>query len=257
MTSFDQFLSALDLPLAEQRVLQTVADTGPILASQLATLLELPRNTVRGLLDHLVQRGLLQRTRDKNRFRYELLDFSALERKLEQRRSAINAELDGQLLLLRKAQNEFNRASASLQKPRVRVFSGTKGLRELYEDTLTAEGEIRSWGSFDANVENLPAYFERYYSRRSEKGIRMKSIHPDTALAREKKRADRREKRRSLLIPQNLFNISPEIQVYDGKVNIASWKDGVGLLIESKPIAEALRAVFDLSYQLAEKEFPS
>lgn len=248
------FLSAIGLNSQEEKIFRALLQTGPSLAAQLASLMELPRNTVRGILDQLVGKGIVTRAKEKNRFIYSVDNPEAIRNAIERRRDAYVAEVEGQLNLLKQSEGELRQKEQRTKRPRVKVFSGLKGLKQLYEDTLTAESGIRSWASFDANDAHLPAYFQSYYKRRAGKKIRMVSIHPDTPLAREGIKRNRKELRTSYLVSTELFNIIPEIQVYEDKVNITSWQERVGVLIESKEIASAVRAIFDLSRHLLERK---
>ncbi|MBI5155951.1 hypothetical protein HZA45_01610, partial [Candidatus Peregrinibacteria bacterium] len=117
-------------------------------------------------------------------------------------------------------------------------------------DTLTAS-RLKSWASYDALHGHMPDYFRTYFSRRTAKGIPMRSIHPDTPAARAGQKRDAEELRESALVPADRFTWVPEIQIYDEKVNITSFAEKLGVLIQSKEIAEALEAIFDLSYEAA------
>ncbi|MDP7646443.1 MAG: hypothetical protein QF400_04765, partial [Candidatus Peribacteraceae bacterium] len=77
--------------------------------------------------------------------------------------------------------------------------------------------------------------------------------HPDTGSAKDITNRDESELRDSALVPADKFYWTPEIQVYDNKVNIASWKDKLGIIIESEEIADAMRVFFDMSFEAAEK----
>lgn len=81
----------------------------------------------------------------------------------------------------------------------------------------------------------------------------MTSIHPDTESARDITSRNVEENRDSQLVPPDKFYWTPEIQVYDNKVNIASWKEKLGIIIESQEIADAMKQIFDLSYEAAER----
>ena len=59
--------------------------------------------------------------------------------------------------------------------------------------------------------------------------------------------------RESALVPPAKYNWIPEIQIYNDKINIASWKEKLGIIIESPEIAEALKAAFEMSFETAEK----
>ena len=49
-------------------------------------------------------------------------------------------------------------------------------------------------------------------------------------------------------MPAKDFAFSPEINIYDNKVMIASWKDKLGVTIESKEIADAMKKIFELAW---------
>ncbi len=129
----------------------------------------------------------------------------------------------------------------------MRIYDVWAGLKRVYDDTLNSSTEICSWGSFDANSRSLPQYFRTYYRRRAKRGISMRSIHPDTPLARKHHKNDTQELRKSYLVHSDCFSLSPEIQVYDNKINLVSWRDRLGIIIESDELAAGLRSIFNLS----------
>ena len=44
-----------------------------------------------------------------------------------------------------------------------------------------------------------------------------------------------------------------EIDMYDNKVMIASWKEKLGIIIESEEIADAMKKVFELAWIVAQQ----
>jgi hypothetical protein len=134
-------------------------------------------------------------------------------------------------------------------RPKVTMYEGEEGLLKVYEDTLTSSGEIRSFASFEGMHGALPEYFKTYYQRRVENGIFIRSIHPDSDLSRDRATRDKQEWRESVLVPADKYNFDPEIQLYDNKVNIVSWKENVSLIIESQEIYKALSVAFELAWK--------
>ena len=57
----------------------------------------------------------------------------------------------------------------------------------------------------------------------------------------------------SALVPKDSFDFSPEINIYDNKVMIASWKEKLGIIIESHEIADAMKKVFELAWAEAKR----
>lgn len=243
----DDLFDAFHLSPKERKVISCLLERGMQRASTVAMLCELPRNTTRGILDKLVGSGFLVRSRRRNAHYYSVDNTEALRRTLEMKRDAFTEEVGRQLSALSREGHLLASFSVSATRPKVTFYDGYEGLRRVYEDTLTATEGLRSWGSFDTNRLALPRYFTTYYKRRARRGIPMTSIHPDTPLAREHHKNDSKELRQSVLVSKSSFNLSPEIQVYDNKVNIVSWREKIGIIIESEEIANAIKAIFDLS----------
>lgn len=244
-------LTSLSLTNKEIRIFQTTVEAGPQPASQIARLCNLPRNTVRSMLDVLVRKGLMVKTRRANTQYYGPETKENIIRQLKFKRVSFDETIGRQIELLETYGDELSKHRWSKSRPKVTFYEGISGLEKVYEDTLTAREGLRSWASTDEMLETMPAYFETYFARRAQKGISMKSIHPDTPSARAITSRDIEEMRESALVPVDLFRWTPEIQVYDEKVNIASWKEKLGVIIESAEIAEAMKVIFDLSYQAA------
>jgi predicted transcriptional regulator len=221
-------------------------------ASRIARACEMPRNTVRSILDNLVRKGLMVKSKRANTQYYATEKKESLIRTIKYRRMRLQEEMDTQIQMLEQYGNELSARHWATSRPRITFYEGDSGMEKVYEDTLTAKNGLKSWANWDSNQDALPGYFPRYYKRRAKKGIPMKSIHPDTPLAIKGTKNDRTELRQSILVPHTLYNWTPEIQMYNGKINIASWKDKLGIIIESREIAEALDAIFELSFKGAQ-----
>jgi sugar-specific transcriptional regulator TrmB len=140
-----------------------------------------------------------------------------------------------------------------MDRPKVLFYEGKEGMEKVYEDTLTSTEPIRAY----ANVENmhlgLPGYFPEYYKRRSGKGIAIRAIIPDSETGRERRGLDSKEMRESALVPLDIFNFTPEINIYDDKVMIASWREKLGIIIKSSEIADAMKKIYELAWAEAKR----
>ncbi len=139
-------------------------------------------------------------------------------------------------------------------RPKVRFYEGETGLKEIYEDTLTSNEELRSLALVDEAEGAIKGYFPKYYQRRAAKGISIRAIFPNSLGARHLKQKDNIEKRHSVILPNNEYNLKPEINVYDNKVMIASWREKLGIIIESQEIADAIKLLFELAWKEALRE---
>ena len=133
-------------------------------------------------------------------------------------------------------------------RPKVKFYEGKQGLIDVYEDTLTSHEPIVAYANFDDMHKALPEYFPSYYLRRAKKGISIKGIVPITDAARERQKHNREEAREMAFVPADKYYFSPEIDMYDNKMMIASWKEKLGVIIESTEIADAMKKIFELAW---------
>lgn len=246
-------LRSFQLTPKEIKVFMKVLELGSQRASQIARVSEMPRNTVRSILDGLVKKGLMVKTNRANTQYYATERKENIIRALKYKKIRQDEEIVDQIQLLESYGEELSVRHFAKSRPRITFYEGVAGLEKVYEDTLTAKTGLKSWASTDDLLEAMPKYFKTYFTRRTTKGIPMRSIHPDTPSAKEIVNRDVSELRESALVPKEKFYWTPEVQIYNNKVNIVSWKEKLGIIIESEEIAEALRAFFDMSFEAAKK----
>lgn len=168
--------------------------------------------------------------------------------------------LEGQL---QRTQENLKNAEAfvpelkSMQKaddrPQIRFYEGVEGLKQVYEDTLTSTMPIYAYAAYEDMHDTLGDYFPSYYERRAEKGILARGIVPRTPLTLERAKHNKEEMREIAIIPKEKFDISPDIEIYDNKVMIASWREKLGIIIESAEIAHAMKKIFELAWEEAKR----
>jgi sugar-specific transcriptional regulator TrmB len=140
-----------------------------------------------------------------------------------------------------------------IDRPKVLFYEGKEGLEKVYEDTLTSSETIRAYANVDEMHEALPNYFPEYYKRRTKRGINIRAIFPANKTGFERAQQDTNEARESAIVPADKYYFSPEINIYDNKVMIASWKEKLGIIIESKEIADAMKTAFELGWAEAKR----
>ena len=148
---------------------------------------------------------------------------------------------------------ELNSHYSTEDKPKIRFYEGIEGVEQVYEDTLTSHEPIRAYATLDDMFKALPHYFPKYYKRRADKGISIRAIVPKTTMGIERKSFDAEEKREIALIPKDTYYFSPEINIYDNKVMIASWREKLGIIIESTEIADAMKKIYELAWKEAKR----
>ncbi len=148
---------------------------------------------------------------------------------------------------------ELDLLYAKKNRPKIRFYEGVAGLKNVYEDTLTSSEPIRAYATVDDMHNTLPNYFPEYYKRRVQKNIAIRAIVPETPTGKERKSHDSEEKREIALVPANKYLFSPEINIYDNKVMIASWREKLGIIIESEEIADAMKKIYELAWAEAKR----
>lgn len=246
-------LRSFQLTQKEITIFTKVLELGSQPASRIARICEMPRNTVRSILDALVKKGLMVKTSRANTQYYATEKKESLIRALKYKKMRLEEEIENQIQLLESYGEELSARHWAKSRPRITFYEGISGLEKVYEDTLTAKYGLKSWASTDDMLAAMPAYFKTYFRRRKEKGIPMRSIHPDTASAKEIAKNNLAQLRESALVPLEKFSWTPEVQIYNNRVNIASWKEKLGIIIESEEIADAMRSFFDMSFEAAKR----
>jgi sugar-specific transcriptional regulator TrmB len=246
-------LKIFDLNEKEKEVFTKLLEFGGQPASEIARLLELPRNTTRDILDRLVKKGLLTRTKKGNTQYYSIETSKNIIKFLEIKRKKDIDTLDQQIEFVEKFSDELQPHKYHRTRPKVTFYEGVDGLKRVYEDSLTSSETIRAYASLHEMYETLPGYFPEYFKRRAKKKIKIRAIFPDGEKARERKALDEKELRESALVPSNAFHFTPEINIYDNKFIIVSWKEKLAIMIESQEIADAMKMAFELSWLQAER----
>ena len=242
-------LVALGLAQKEARVYVALLELGRGTASEVARKATINRSTSYVILDALVHQGLVRISGKEPKQEYvaespEKL-ITLFEKRIEDNRSGI--------LQTKGILPELNSVHKIGDRPEVKFYEGTEGLKEVYEDTLTAKEEIRAYAAYEDLYSALPEYFPRYFERRAAKGIHARAILPKTPMALERRKKDIEEERTSILLPSATFGLHPEINIYDDKVMIASWREKLGIIIKSSEIADAMKKIYELAWERAKQ----
>jgi len=217
--------------------------------SQISRKANINRTTGYDILDTLAQKGLVSISGKEPKQEYTAESPENLS-------TFIAHEIQAKHEALRKTESlipELKSLHNVTDRPRVRFYEGTEGLTQVYEDTLTSHETIRAFATVDDMHAALPNYFPKYYKRRASSGIAIRAIIPFTETSLERSQHDREEARETAFVPKDTFYFSPEINVYDNKVMIASWREKLGIIIESSEIADAMKKVYELAWAEAKR----
>lgn len=139
-------------------------------------------------------------------------------------------------------------------KPKIYYFEGIEGIKNIYDDSLTAKSSILTFTN-PQDVEELlgKEYADSYIKSRVEKGIKVMGMASDDQhgiAARDMSDAVLREAR---LFPKEKYEIGNEIMIYDNKIATYSGKDEIGLIVENETLAKTFRNIWQMAWDNAEE----
>lgn len=233
----------------EVGVYMALLELGKGTVSQIARKAGINRTTGYDILDNLVNMGVVSITGKEPKQEYVAESPESIKeyitREIENKKEALKE--------VEKIVPELTTLHNKTARPKVFFYEGKEGLQKVYEDTLSSTEEILAYASVEDIKPTLPHYFPEYYKRRAKKGIPIRAIFPESPDARERAALDAEEIRQSLIIPAEKYGFHPEINIYDNKIMIASWREKLGIIIESAEIADAMKKIYELAWAEAKR----
>lgn len=252
-----ELIANLGLSQNEANIYLALLELGPSLVTEISNKSGVNRVTCYSVLEKLVKYNLITYASGKeSKKRYSamppfnLMDF--LKRKQKRREKQIE-ELEKKLPELKMLYKEPNR-------PSIKFFEGTEGLKAIYAETLKSKTEILSFGDCEEWISPDLIYWGREYNReRARKKIYERILVPNS-----KKTIDwynnysttlRYTKYR--ILPKEKINylFNSEINIYEDKVVIALLKkpNRMGVMVTSELFANIQKAMFEMAWEAAEK----
>ncbi len=142
--------------------------------------------------------------------------------------------------------------NAKIDMPKFTHFDGFSGIKELYENSLSA---LKKGDEILAFVTNqtpaaLPEYVADYVQKRSRAGIRVRGIYNDSLIIRQYLRQNPAELENAKIVRYEDFPMKNEVNIYTNNVAIITYKPKpFGVLIVSKEIADTERAIFEMAWR--------
>lgn len=223
----------------EARVYLAALETGIASAQEIAQKCKLKRTTTYSVLCPLVRKGFIAQTVEKGKKRFIAEDPQNLIKIFEQRQKMLEK-------VLPELEAVYNNKKI---KPKVLFFEGLDGIKKIYEDTIKeCPDEILEWNTTKF-FKAFPGFPKTYVEERKKNNISAKRIAPNDIQWIEHKKKDAAEFSETKILPMDIFNIPIEINIYNNKVAFMSYKDEIGLIIESEGIAEAMRKIYGMFWE--------
>lgn len=251
---YNKVLEQLGFAQSEIKVYTALLELDAGIVKDIAKRSGINRTSCYDILENLTKRGLVSKFRKKNIIYFTAGDPRRLLNYMDREKEEFDKKISQQKEQIKEVLPELlSLIDPRGTKPRVTFYEGEKGMREAYEDTLTAKGGILAYANVATMHEGLPGFFPEYYSRRAGAGINIKAIMPDNQLSRDRAKNDNQELRESTILKDKNHTFTPEVNIYNDKVLVASWKEKMAVIIESKELADLQRIIFKLVWDSLKK----
>jgi len=135
----------------------------------------------------------------------------------------------------------------SVKKPRIRFYEGDDGIYKVMKDYLSASKEVFKFANHEQFKLALK-YDSQLIEKRIKNKIFLKMIVPDLPKSREWQTKDKSQLRKTKIVSNKKYPFKTEVTIYSNKIALTSYKEKIGIIIESKQISETMKFVFNLCW---------
>jgi len=234
----------------EAQVYLALLKIGPSKVTQISRQTDLNRTSVYDLVEGLIQKGIVSKVKKRGAVIFSALDANHLLSFLDSEKEKFNLQIDAKKNNIQAILPDLLSMHNFLtNKTKAAFFEGEKAMREAYEDTLTSQETILAYANYQTMREGLPYFFPEYFKRRSEKKIFIKAIFPDNSASRELAKRNQKEMRDTRFLPKGA-EFTPEINFYNNKMLIVSWREKMAVIIESKELVDLQKLIFSMTWNV-------
>lgn len=223
-------------------------ELGPAKAADFTKHTGINRGTVYDIIKALFRKGLMSSTQKGNTTYFVTLSPERFIQKLEEQTRKAERMLPEIKTLL----------STSSNRPKIRFFEGTEGLKAIYDETLQCKSkDLIQFVSVEEMLASVGLDFMQYYiTKRARRHIQLRAIndpkgeiddtkvgyssHTDVSLLREAR------------IAPNGVSFPSMMMVYDNSVALISTKkENFGFIIDSVEYAHMMRSLFEVLWGIS------
>ena len=223
-------------------------EAGPSKIPQIASVSQIKRTTVYGIVEELEALDLIKSSYKGKQKLYEAQDPELILSMLEERKRRMADILPGLTNLF----------ITHRVRPKISFFEGREGVKKIYDDVLECKSkELKQIVRARQHNEVVgDAFINEFIRKRIARGIVTHNLHPKHGDLYTEKRGmeDPKLKRHVRYLPPSVF-YAAIILIYDHKVAMVSTKaENFGFIIESKEFSNTISAYFDFMWGLGSKE---
>lgn len=149
----------------------------------------------------------------------------------------------------------------SVEKPIVREYTGTDGIKEVFEDIYAPKLEpVYGCVDLEKSDEAVPDYIvDKLIPLRIRNNVQAITFLGSSIQAEKVQTNDANALRQSVLLNKLRYPLPAEIDVYEDKVAMLSFEKGefIGLVIENAAFATSLKSIFKLAFDKISEDKPT
>jgi len=245
---YENQLKQLGLSDKEAIVYEKLSSFGVVQPAALAKPTKLGRTTVYAVLQQLEKKGLVEEKKVDGKINFVVSHPSNLETLIKSREKDIENDKKTLENILPSLVSEYNLVS---NKPNVRYFEGSEGLKEVELDALNAKSQVLEFIDAETIGKDFAKEEEALTKKRRKHGIKAIAIVLDSPLAR--KVYGGKKNRNVKYISHDRYPFHAVVMIYDGKVSFIKLrkKNIIGVIIEDEDIYNMQKSIFNFVWEKA------
>ena len=236
-----EFLQNLGLTKTEITIYLKLLEINKGSASEIADKSKCYKKNVYDALERLAKKGLVSYAKVENKRIYNAAAPEKLIEFLDVRKREIQTVLP---------QLKAIYGSPAVREEVLSVFKGKNGVKSIFEDIIKSKSNYDKLGSESRFKELFPYYYQQYQDKKKENNISCRVI---CSLNERESVPAKYAVGKIKFLPNEFLNPATTI-IYDDKVAIIIWKEEpLGVLMNSKEVANSHQYYFELLWKMAEE----
>lgn len=244
MLNLEEVLQNIGFTEKESKVYLACLESGLAGVSDISKRSKINRVTTYDILERLLKKGVVSLSNVNDTKLFEAIEPETVVHEFERKTQKF-----------RDALPDFKRIKGGTIAPKIRYFEGIEGIKAIYEDTLSSSTEILNYANSTEIRKHWENYDEEYVQRRIAKRIYLRGLTPDDEQGLSVVARNHISYREIRPIDKYKYNFPNEVNIYDNKVATISFNEHTlcGIIIDDKDIANTERAIFQMAWDLAQR----
>ena len=215
-------------------------------ASDIARRTKINRTTLYGVLNALVQKGLVSSSEERGVLLFQSIQPHLLVDYLERSRERLERNIKRVATIVPEIKRV--RSQEERYRPQVKFFDGTEGIKNAYEELVRNNKEKVVYGFTGIHaIYNLMGmdWIDYILKKRPAMGVKWLALAVDSPKSREMSAYDHQQLRVTKFLPKE-FGFDIELAAYDDKMFVVSYAEDhpYAMIIADRKMAETIKSLF-------------